>query len=36
MPTYQPMYGNQYQNFQPPYQQNMIGAQMQVPQQQFQ
>ncbi len=36
IPTYQPMYGNQFQNFQPPYQQNMAGAQMQAPQQQFQ
>ncbi len=36
MPTYQPMYGNQFQNFQPPYQQNMNQPQMQAPQQQFQ
>ncbi len=37
MPTYQPMYGNQFQNFQPPYQQqNMVQTQMQAPQQQFQ
>ncbi len=36
MPTYQPMYGNQFQNFQPPYQQNMAQPQMQAPQQQFQ
>ncbi len=28
MPTYQPMYGNQFQNFQPPYQQNLQPTQM--------
>ncbi len=36
IPNYQPMYGNQFQNFQPPYQQNMNQPQMQAPQQQFQ
>jgi len=39
MPNYQPLYGNQYQSFQSPYQQqNMVQAQpqMQLPQQQFQ
>ncbi len=36
MPAYQPMYGNQFQNFQPPYQQNMAQPQMQAPQQQIQ
>lgn len=36
VPNYQPLYGQQYQNFQPPYQQNLAQSQMQVPQQQFQ